>query len=91
MARLVLSPKQLFNLCTEKIFSKNDKLPGCIVGGKNFNNLRYADDTALLTESESAFQGIVDVVRQNSEEKGLNMIMKKTKTMVDMDIRLRIE
>jgi hypothetical protein len=57
-------------------------MPGCIVGGKNFNNLRYADDTALLAESESALQGIVDVVRQNSEEKGLSMNVKKTKTMV---------
>ena len=61
----ILSPK-LFNLYTEKIFSEN------------FNNLRYADDTALLAESESALQDIVDVVRQNSEEKGLNMNVKKT-------------
>ena len=43
------------------------ELPGRFVGGENFNNLRYADDTALLAESESALQDIVDVVRQNSE------------------------
>ena len=73
----VLSPK-LFILYTEKIFNESDELPGCIVGGENFNNLRYADDTALLPESESALQGIVDVVRQNSEEKGLSMNVKKT-------------
>ena len=64
------SPK-LFNLYTEKIFNESDELPGCIVGGENFNNLRYADDTALLAESESALQVIVDVMRQNSEEKVL--------------------
>jgi hypothetical protein len=77
----VLSPK-LFNLYTEKIFNESDELPGCVVGGENLNNLRYADDTALLAESESALQDIVDVVRQNSEEKGLSMNVKKTKTMV---------
>ena len=56
----VLSPK-IFNLYTEKIFNENDELPGCVVGGKNLNNLRYADDTALLAESDIAFQGIMDV------------------------------
>ena len=56
---------------------KRDELPVCIVGEENFNNLRYADDTALLAESESTLQGIVDVVRQNSEEKGLRMNVKR--------------
>ena len=42
-------------------------------------NKRYADDTELLAESESALQSIVDVVRQNSEEKGLSMNVKKDK------------
>ena len=68
----ILSPK-LFNLYTEKIFNESDELPGCIVGGENFNNLRYADDTALLAGSESTLQGIVDAVRLNNEEKGLSM------------------
>ena len=45
------------------ILNESDELPGGIAGGENFNNLRYADDTALLAESESALQGIVDVVR----------------------------
>ena len=74
----VLSPK-LLNLYTEKIFNESDELSGCVVGGENLNNLRYTDDTALLAESESALQDIVDVVRQNSEEKGLSMNVKKDK------------
>ena len=69
----------LFSLYTEKIFNESDELPGCIVGGENFKNQGYADDTALLAESESALQRIVDVVRQNSEEKGLSMNVKKVK------------
>ena len=64
----VLSPK-LFNLYTEKIFSESDELPGCIVGGENINNMRYADDTALLAESESALQSIVDVARQKAKRR----------------------
>ena len=39
----VLSPKY-FNLYTEEIFNESDELPGCIVGGENINNLRYAGD-----------------------------------------------
>ena len=71
----VLSPK-LFNMYTEKIFNESDELPGCIVGGKNINNLRYADDTALLAKSENTLQSIVDGVRQNGEDKGLTMNLK---------------
>ena len=77
----ILSPK-LFNLYTEKIFNESDELPGCVVGGENHNNLRYAGDTALLVESESVLHDIMDVVRRNSEEMGLSMNVKKTKTMV---------
>ena len=76
----VLSAK-FFNLYTEKIFNESDELLGC-VGGEDLNNLRYADDTALLVESKSVLQDIVDVVRHNSEEIGLSMNVKKTKTMV---------
>ena len=77
----VLSPK-LFNLYTEFIFREAEDLPGCLVGGKNFNNLPYADDTVLMAESESELQNIVDTVRSNSERCGLKMSVKKTTTMV---------
>ena len=73
---------QNFNLYTKNIFNESDELPGCIVGEENFNNLRYTDDTALLAESESTLQSIVDIVRQNSEERELSMNVKKTKTVL---------
>ena len=73
----VLSPK-LFNLYTEFIFREAEDLPGCLVGGKNFNNLPYADDTVLMAESESELQNIVDTVRSDSERCGLKMNVKKT-------------
>ena len=77
----ILSPEH-FNLYTEKIFNESDELPGCVVGRENLSNLRFANDMALLAESESALQEIIDVVRWNREEKGLNMNVKKTKTMI---------
>jgi hypothetical protein len=49
----VLSPK-LFNVYTVKIFKESEELPGCIVVGENISNMRYADDTSLLAESENA-------------------------------------
>ena len=51
----VLSPK-LFNLYTEKIYNESDELPGCVIGEKNFNKLRYVDNTALLAETKAPFR-----------------------------------
>ena len=48
----------------------------------NITNLRYADDTVLLAETEEDLQKIVDQVKRESESFGLLMNAKKTKTMV---------
>ena len=78
----VLSPS-LFNLYTEHIFRQIDELQGVKIGGRNINNLRYADDTVLLAETEEDLQKIVDQVKRESESFGLLMnAKKKTKTMV---------
>ena len=60
-----MSPK-LFDLYTEEIFRKADNLPGIKIGGKNFTNLRYADDTALIAESEETLQEIINLVNEES-------------------------
>jgi hypothetical protein len=77
----VLSPK-LFNIYTEEIFSKNENLKGVVIGGISIKDLRFADDTLLLAESEEELQELVDQVGGNSLEYGLEMNTKKTKTMV---------
>ena len=77
----ILSPK-LFNLYTEKIFRESNEIKGCVIGGHNVNNPRYADDTTLLAESEEELQKVVDQVKKNSEKMGLKMNVKKTKTML---------
>ena len=53
--RCILSP-DLFNLYSEEALSKIRKCEGVNMEGKNYNNLRYADDTALTAESEEKLQ-----------------------------------
>ena len=77
----VLSPA-LFNLYTDIIFRNVEHLRGLNVGGMNINNLRYADDTVLIAETEEDLQDIVDIVKTESENVGLFMNVKKTKTML---------
>jgi len=77
----VLSPT-LFNLYTEYSFRESDELRGCTIGGINTNNLRYTDNTALIAESESELQELVDGVKEESEVRGLKMNVKKMKTMI---------
>ena len=72
----------IFNVHTEEIFQKADELDSINIGGTNITNLRYADDTALLAESEEAPRAIVNVVREESLVRGLKMNVKKTKSMV---------
>ena len=76
----VLSP-YLFNIYTELIFRETDDMKGINIQGKNINNLRYADDTVLLTENEENLINILQRVKEESAEKGLHMNAKKTKTM----------
>ena len=77
----ILSPL-LFNLYTELIFRDFEKLRGVCIGGRNVNNLRYADDTALLADNSQNLQKLMDAAKAGSEEKGLSMNVRKTKTMV---------
>ena len=77
----VLSPS-LFNVYTESIFKEFEELPGIKMFGEFINNLRYADDTVLLAESEEQLQALVDAVKVGSLKYGLEMNTKKTKTMV---------
>ena len=77
----VLSPP-LFNVYTNEIFKESDELPGIKLLGEYINNLRYADDTVLLAESEEELQKLVDAVKEGSLKFGLEMNTKKTKTMI---------
>ncbi len=56
--------------------------PGIVVGGININNLRYADDTVLLTTNQTDLQNIQGKVVDESASKGLTINCKKTECMV---------
>ena len=50
--------------------------------GRNFNNLRYADDTTLMAESEEELKSVLMKVKEKSEKFGLKLNIQKTKIMV---------
>ena len=49
--------------------------------GENINNLRYADDTTLMAESEEELKGLLMKVKEESEKVGLKLNIQKTKIM----------
>ena len=77
----VLCP-DLFSLYGEIIMRNIEGQPGIRVGGHNINNLRYADDTVLISENEKDLQQLLNIVESKSKEKGLELNSKKTEVMV---------
>ena len=54
---------------------------GIKIAGRNINNLRYADDTTLIAESEEALKSLLLKVKEESEKIGLKFNIQKTKIM----------
>ena len=54
---------------------------GIKIAGRNINNLRYADDTTLMTESEEELKSLLKKVKVESEKVGLKLNIQKTKMM----------
>ena len=54
---------------------------GIKIAGKNINNLRYADDTTLMAESEEELKSLLMKVKEESEKVGLKLNIQKTKIM----------
>ena len=54
---------------------------GIKIGGRNINNLRYADDTTHMAESEEKLKSLLIRVKDESEKAGLRLNIKKTKIM----------
>ena len=77
----VLSP-DLFSVYTEKIMRNIQNMPGIFINGHVINNLRYADDTALIASNENDLQILLNTVVAESKKMGLTMNEKKTVTIV---------
>ena len=54
---------------------------GIKIAGRNINNLRYADDTTLMAESEEELKSLLMKVKEESEKVGLKLNIQKTKVM----------
>ena len=54
---------------------------GINIAGRNINNLRYADDTTLMAESEEELKSLLMKVKEENEKVGLELNIQKTKTM----------
>ena len=76
-----LSP-DMFSLYSEIILRDIEGEEGIKIGGVNINNIRYADDTVLIAETEEKLQRLVDIVNASSNRKGLQLNTNKTETMV---------
>ena len=79
----ILSPC-LFNFYAEYIM-RNARLDeaqaGIKIAGRKINNLRYADDTTLMAESEEELKSLLRKVKEESEKVGLKLNIQKTRIM----------
>ena len=84
----ILSPCS-FNLYAEYIMRNaglDEAQAGIKIAGRNINNLRYADDTTLMSESEEELKSLLMKVKEESEKVGLKLNIQKTKIMASSPI-----
>ena len=84
----ILSPC-LFNLYAEYIMRNtglDEAQAGIKIAGRNINNLRYADDTTLMAESEEELKSLLMQVKVESEKVGLKLNIQTTKVMASSPI-----
>ena len=81
----------LFNLYAEYIIRNaglEEAQAGIKIAGRNINNLRYADDTTLMAESEEELKSLLIKVKEECEKVGLKLNIQKTKIMAHSPIIL---
>ena len=86
----IMSPC-LFNFCAEYIMRNaglEEAQAGIKTARRNINNLRYADDTTLMVESEEELKSLLMKVKVESEKVGLKLNIQKTKVMASGPITL---
>ena len=74
----------LFNLYAEYIVRNTgleEAQAGIKIAGRNISNLRYADNTTLMTESEEELKSLLMKIKEESEKVGLKLNIQKTKNM----------
>ena len=84
----ILSPC-LFNIYAEYIMQNarlDEVQAGIKIAGRNINNLRYADGTTLMAESEEKLKNLLMKVKEESEKVGVTLNIQKTKIMASNPI-----
>ena len=79
----------LFSLYAEYIMRNaglDEAQAGIKIAGRNINNLRYADDTTLMAESEEELKSLLMKVKEESEKIGLKLNIQRSKIMASMPI-----
>ena len=72
--------KSSFGFCHNILFAGLDEAQaGIKIAGRNINNLRYADDTTLMAESEEELKSLLMKVKEETEKVGLKLNIQKTK------------
>ena len=66
----------------------NESLGGIKIARRNFNNLRYADDTTLTAETEEELKSLLMKMKEKSEKAVLKLHIQKTKIMASSPITL---
>ena len=79
----------LFNLHAEYVLRNaglDEAQAGIKIARRNINNLRYADDTTLMAESEEELKSLLMKVKEGSEKVGLKLSIQKTKIIASVAI-----
>ena len=82
-------PPCLFNLYAEYMMRNavlDEAQAGIKIAGRNTNNLRYADDTTFMAESEEELKSLLMKVKEESEKVGLKLNIQKTKIIASSPI-----
>ena len=82
----------LFSLYAEYIMQtarQDEAQAGIKIAGRNINNLRYADDTTLIVESEEELKSLLMTVKEESEKAGLKLNIQKIEIMASGPITSR--
>ena len=78
--RCVLSP-DLFSLYSQLVMDEMEQLDGSKIGGRNINNIRYADDTVLLADTEERLKELINRLDEKGRAIGLKINIGKTEVM----------
>ena len=80
------SPKDIYAEHIRRNAGLDEAQAGMKIAGRNINNLRYADNTTLMAESEWELKNLLLKVKQESEKVGLKLSTQKNKIMASSPI-----